>query len=263
MRPISCFIIAKNEELQIAKAINSVKNIASEIIVIDSGSTDKTIEIAKKHGATVIHNDWQGYLEQKKFGESKCQNDWIINLDADEEISTNLEQEIINIFSAGYEDRYAAYNIKMLILHRKDKKPRLFAPCNYYMRLYNKKLVSFANNEGDSTHDDVKLAKDITKENIYLLDGAIWHRSGTSITQLVNKANFYSSQQAESLSLKNRKFSNFRLVGEFFIWFFKAYFIRRYFIFGIDGFVDAMTFSFARFLRLAKLREIYLRNKKN
>ena len=83
MLPISVFIITKNEADRIAQVINAVKKIANEILVIDSGSSDETCKIAAGAGAKVLFNKWQGYGQQKKFGESKCINKWILNIDAD------------------------------------------------------------------------------------------------------------------------------------------------------------------------------------
>lgn len=253
---ISCFIIAKNEEALIAKAIKSVKDIADEIILIDSGSTDKTIEIAEKLGARIIHNDWNGYLNQKIYGESLCKNSWILNIDADEEITKDLRDEISFIKSSGIIDKYKAYRIDFGIIYRDEEKLRFLAPSNTFIRLYNKNFAGFLNNKGDSTHDDVKLNLGFAeKKDVYLLTNKAFHRSGRSITQLVNKANFYSSEQATALACKNRKVSRLRIAFELPFWFLKAFIVRRYFVFGFDGFVDSVIFAFARFIRLAKLLE--------
>ena len=256
MTKISTFIIAKNEEKHIARAINSLKDIVSEIILIDSGSTDRTVEIAQNLGATIIHKEWEGYLKQKIYGESLCQHEWILNIDADEEITADLKEEIELIVSSNLLGKYKAYRINFGIIYRNENYLRFLAPSNSFIRLYNKNFASFKNNEGDSTHDDVKLDNSISEKNdVYLLSCKAFHRSGTSISHLVNKANFYSLEQAIALSQKKRKVSQVRIALELPFWFFKAFIIRRYFIFGFDGFVDSMIFAFARFIRLAKLRE--------
>ena len=90
MIKISAFIITKNEAHRIAKSINSIKNIVDEIIVVDSGSNDDTVIIAEKLGAKVIFNEWPGYVKQKSFAESLCRHDWILNIDADEELTDKL-----------------------------------------------------------------------------------------------------------------------------------------------------------------------------
>lgn len=253
---ISAFIITKNEAARIERAINSVKNIADEVIVVDSESTDETAAIAKSLGAKVVVKPWIGYVGQKSFAESLCKNDWILNIDADEELSKELQNEIEYIFASNNQAQYYAYQIKLLIMHRNDVRPRIFAPYNRCTRLYNKKYASFANTVNSTTHDSVVFNKDVDSTNkIYKLNEDAYHYSGTSIEQLVAKANFYSSEQAKDLVKQKKKPSNIRIATEMIWWFFKAFFIRRYFVFGFDGFVDSMIFAFARFLRLAKLRE--------
>ena len=84
---ISAFIITKNEAPRVAKAINSIKDIVDEIIVVDSGSTDDTVRIAESLGAKVVFNEWPGYVKQKSFAESLCKNNWVLNIDADEELT--------------------------------------------------------------------------------------------------------------------------------------------------------------------------------
>ncbi|KJW02849.1 glycosyl transferase 2 family protein [Rickettsia endosymbiont of Ixodes pacificus] len=262
MTKISAFIITKNEAARIAIAINSVKNIVDEVIVVDNESTDDTVSIAEKLGAKVVIKPWLGYVGQKSFAESLCVNDWVLNIDADEELSKELQDEIEYIFASKNQDQYLAYQIKLLIMHRNDQKPRMFAPFNKCTRLYNKKFASFANTVNNTTHDSVIFNKDVDfAGKIYLLNEAAYHYSGTSIEQLVTKANFYSSEQAKDLMMQDKKVSNTRIAFEMLWWFFKAFFIRRYFVFGFDGFVDSIIFAFARFLRLAKLRESLFKSK--
>ncbi|MDX1923773.1 MAG: glycosyltransferase family 2 protein [Rickettsiaceae bacterium] len=261
MAKISCFIIAKNEELNIAKSISSVIKICEEVIVIDSGSTDKTVEIAESMGARVVFNEWPGYLKQKIYGESLCQNEWILNIDADEELPQDLQDEISTISALDIIEQYKAYRINFIILMNHHIKPKFLAPSNKFIRLYNKNYGSFARNKGDSTHDDVKMDTGIKKDEIFDLFYPAFHRSWTSLAHLVAKSNFYSSQQAEAMERKKRKYSTFRIIFEFPASFLKAFFIRRYFIFGLDGFVVSMIFAFSRYLRLVKLREIYLLKK--
>ncbi len=256
MAKLSVFIIAVNEETRIERAINSVKKMADEIIVIDSGSKDNTVELSQNLGAKVVYNAWPGYTEQKAYGESLCKNDWILNIDADEEISMELQDEIDHIFSEQQQDKYFAYKIKVTIMHRSDLRPRTFAPYNNVVRLYNKKYAGFRGKRSSSTHDSVIFEPNLdTKNKIIDLKARAYHRSGTSIEQLVAKANSYSSQQAIEMIRIGRVPSKFRIGSEILLWFFKAFFIRRYFIFGFDGFVDSIIFAFARFIRLAKARE--------
>ncbi|WP_341757083.1 MULTISPECIES: glycosyltransferase family 2 protein [unclassified Candidatus Tisiphia] len=263
MLKISAFIITKNEAARVTRAINSVKDIVGEIIVVDSGSTDDTVQIVRDLGSKVIFNEWSGYVKQKTFGENLCQNDWILNIDADEELSKELQDEIEFIFASNIQDNYLAYRTKNVILHRNDHKVRRFAPYHKFIRLYNRKYSSFSNNNSTTTHDSVLFNPDINSQGkIYDLNGIIYHRTGMSIEQLVAKANFYSSEQAEDLVKLGRNPSRIRIATETISYFLKSFFIRRYWVFGFDGFVDSMILAFARFIRLAKAREM-LNNKKH
>src|SRR4030042_3183310 len=99
--PISVFIIAKNEADRISVAILAVRDWVDEVIVIDSGSSDDTVAVSVSLGARVVFNEWRGYGPQKVFGESLCSNEWLLNLDADEEISPQLGTEIRALFGQG------------------------------------------------------------------------------------------------------------------------------------------------------------------
>ena len=85
--PLSAFIISKNEADRISRPIKSVIDWVDEVIVVDSGSTDDTVAVAERLGARVVHHEWKGYGAQKRHGEDQCRNHWLLNLDADEEVT--------------------------------------------------------------------------------------------------------------------------------------------------------------------------------
>lgn len=255
---ISAFIIAKNEASRISKAINSVKDLVEEVIVVDSGSTDDTVLIAKNLGAKVIFNEWPGYVKQKSFAEKLCKNNWILNIDADEELTKGLQEEIQQIFNSSQYDNYKAYEINFITLHRHDKKARFLAPSNGFIRLYNKEFCSFSVTLDTTTHDNVNFYNpNEAKKLVYRFKNHGYHRSAISIEQLVAKGNFYSSEQAKDLVSLGRQPSLIRIAFELPLFFLKVFIIRRYFLFGFDGFIDSVIFAFSRFIRLAKAREFY------
>ncbi len=96
---LSVIVIARNEEESLPDCLSSVKTIADEIIVVDSGSTDKTLEVAKRFGAKTFFHDWQGYSVQKQFALDQAAGPWVLNIDADERISTSLAEEIKKVLS--------------------------------------------------------------------------------------------------------------------------------------------------------------------
>jgi len=152
---ISAFIITKNEASRVTRAINSVKDIAEEIIVVDSGSVDDTVSIAESLGAKVIFNEWPGYVKQKSFAESLCKNNWVLNIDADEELTQELQAEIKQIFNSAKYNEYKAYEINFITIHRYDQKARILAPSNGFIRLYDRNFCSFSNTKNATTHDTV------------------------------------------------------------------------------------------------------------
>jgi glycosyltransferase involved in cell wall biosynthesis len=95
MNRISACLITLNEEHNLPRVLASLKDVADEIVVVDAGSTDGTIAIAKQHGAAVFVRPWTNYSEQKNFAAARAQNEWILSLDADEELSTELAQSLM------------------------------------------------------------------------------------------------------------------------------------------------------------------------
>ena len=124
--PISCFIIAMNEEERIARTIKSVIDFMDEVIVIDSGSTDKTEQICRDLGVTFLTNDWSGYGPQKRFGEEQCKHDWVLNIDADEVVTKALMDEIIEKFKGDYA-KVDGYHLRVIYLLPKRQAPLPFA----------------------------------------------------------------------------------------------------------------------------------------
>ena len=259
MTPISVFIIAKNEADRITPIINSVKDLAQEIIVIDSNSSDDTVKICQNLGAKVFNNDWQGYGQQKIFGENLCQNNWILNIDADEEVSTELAQEIKNIFSQKISDEVAGFRIKIVNKFRFEDKPKKLAYFYNQLRLYRKDYAGFKNS---LVHDSVEL-KSNSNYQISQLKNIIYHQSFRSFSHWFDKINSYSSMQAQDAFLKNKKPCYFKIFLSPILAFFKAYFIRRYFIYGLDGIIYSIIFAFSRFAKAIKTKELFTEKNKS
>ncbi len=253
--PLSVFIITKNEADRIVGVINAVKKIADEILVIDSGSEDDTCEVAAKAGAKVMFNKWQGYGLQKIFGENQCRNKWILNIDADEEVSPELCDEIEKIFLQKAHENFYGFRVKIVNKFRFEKKPKKFAYFYNQFRLYNKDFAGFNNS---SVHDSVVLrqAQD-DKGKIGQLKNIIYHQSFRSFSHWIEKINSYSQMQAEDSFKKGKSPSILKVFLTPTFAFLKAYFLRRYFIYGFDGLVYSYIFSFSRFAKVIKTREIF------
>ena len=249
--PISVFIIAKNEADRIATTIASVREWVDEVIVIDGGSTDETITVAKENGAKVEYNQWAGYGLQKRFGEDLCRNNWLLNLDADEEISPELAQEIQNLFAQNAENPEAnsGYTIDIYQMLRGEIKLPAKTQMNRVLRLYDKRKGRFSDSP---VHDSVI----IREGSVAALKGAVYHRSYRSLAHAIEKINSYSTMLAEDLIKRGVKIPKWRLYAEFPASFIKGYFFRGYIFRGSRGFNYAMVYAFSRLLRLAKYYEI-------
>lgn len=245
--PISVFIIAKNEADRIGRPLKSVRDWVDEVIVIDSGSDDDTVELSRSLGARTGFRAWTGYGEQKVYGESLCRNDWILNIDADEEVTPGLRAEIERLFSDGgpAKDHY-----RIPVLLKSDFQTRVHRWTVYQrpVRLYRKSLAGFSES---TVHDSVI----VRSGSVGKLRGVLIHRSFRSVAHHIDKENRYTSAQAEHAFAKGRNIPALRLLIEVPFSFLKAYVIRRQFLNGLDGFVLSYLYAFQRFARLAKIRE--------
>ena len=239
--PISCFIIAQNEADRIGNAIQSLKGLVDEIIVIDSGSTDNTKKICEEMGCKVFFNDWKGFGLQKRKGEEYCRNDWVLNLDADEYLSKELKEEIYNLNLK--RKKFNFFSIKVVPIYPKWKKPRLFSAHHQCVRFYNKKFGRFS----DSPVHDSVLTGDA---DIFYLKNPILHNSVRSYTHPIEKENSYIKLQSKTLKEKNRIVLLIRLIVEFPLAFLKYYIIRRHFTGAITGLTTSLILAYFRWKRI-------------
>ncbi|EFO28516.1 glycosyl transferase family protein [Roseibium sp. TrichSKD4] len=244
--PVSAFLIAKDEADRIGRAIDSVVDWVDEVIVIDSGSQDDTVKIAEAHGARVVFNAWPGYGPQKRFGEDQCCNDWLLNLDADEEITPDLRTEIEALFETNRHEEAGSWRIMIRDVFAHENEPAAWAYGYHQIRLYDRRQGRFS---PSSVHDTVRPDKDTV---IRELSGIMAHRSIRSLDFQVGKYNRYSNMQVADLRERGRQLPRWRLLGEFPIAFFKAYFVRKYMRYGWWGFILSINYAHARFLRVAK-----------
>ena len=253
MIPISVFIITKNEADRIGNVIKMAAKIADEIIVIDSGSVDETVKISSALGAKVIFNAWNGYGAQKIFGELQCRNKWILNLDADEELSPELCDEITRVFADKIADAVAGFKIKIVNKFPFEQRPKKLAYYYNQIRLYN---IDFAGFKNSTVHDSVVL-KSPHQQQILQLNNIVYHQSFRSYSHWLDKINSYSSMQAKDAFEKNKCPSIVKVFLTPTLAFLKAYFVRRYFIYGVNGIIYSYIFAFSRFVKMIKIREMY------
>lgn len=246
--PISVFIIARDEADRIGRAIESVRDWVDEVIVIDSGSEDDTVELSEQLGARVVFNEWEGYGQQKVFGEGLCRNDWLLNIDADEEVSEQLGAEIRALFENGEPDKQA-YTVPVLPLYPFQDKGHPWTAFHHPIRLYDRRRAGF---KDSAVHDSVI----VHDGKVGDLKGMLIHRSFRSLTHHVDKANEVSLARAGDLVERGRDPSALSLLLVPFFAFLKSYILRREFVNGVDGIVISHMYAFQRFIRLAKTREL-------
>jgi glycosyltransferase involved in cell wall biosynthesis len=241
----SIFIIALNEADRIGRTIEAVRSLSDDIILVDSGSTDGTQEIAKLAGARVIHNDWPGYGPQKRFAEMQCRHNWLFNIDADEFVTADLVDEIRGLMQQDRES-FDGVEVPIAEMFPGEKAPHRFAYTLKPVRIYNRQRGRYAES---IVHDRVAFDQ---PPRIKRLKHIIHHVSVRSIGDQIDKLNAYSSMQVKDMAIRGKPVSTLRLFVEFPSAFFKAYVIRRHFLRGIYGFMTSMNFAFYRWLRIAK-----------
>ena len=250
--PISAFIICCNEKNRICHAINSLSDLVSEIVVVDSGSTDGTIEYLASCGIKAVHRNWDGYVNQKIYAESLCTHDWVLNLDADEALSDKLITEIKTLFNIA-EPKPAAYKIKKVFVDPLKNKLNPFNPYLHFILLYHKSVASYKTCYGSLYQDSVKMIHPTHRPKY--LRHPIWHRSKVSLCQMISKMNAYTELQADEMVHKKRHFGAVRSLIEIPFTFFKYFILRRYFMLGRAGLHDSVFWAFGRFIKQAKTWE--------
>lgn len=243
--PISVFIIAFNEADRIGRTLRAVRELTDDLIVVDSGSSDATREIAEQLGARVIVNPWPGYGPQKRFAEEQCRHDWMLNIDADEVIPANLAAEIAAQFRNG-DPAVDAYEIRIAEIFPGEGAPHPLAYALAPVRLYRRSKGRYS---PSTVHDRVDLA---AGARVRRLKGIIHHFSVRSLGEQLAKLNSYTDALADDLDIRGQSVSTLRLFLEFPASFLKAYIGRRHFVRGLYGFMTAMNFAFYRYLRVAK-----------
>lgn len=246
-QPLSVVIITLNAATQIEACLQSAR-FADQIVVVDSGSRDGTVEIAVKYGAKVVRHEWLGFGPQKQFAVEQAAHHWVLCLDADERVSRELRDSIEAVLR---QPQFSAYRM-----------PR----CNRFMgrwlrhgegypdwslRLFDRRVARWSE---DPVHEKV-----ICPATVGLLKGDLLHESQESLAAYLDKQNRYTSLQAEALHRQGRRARLGHLVISPALRFIKFYFLRGGFLDGVPGLVHIAVGCFNSFIKYAKL--IALRQK--
>jgi glycosyltransferase involved in cell wall biosynthesis len=242
---ISATVVALNEEANLPRAIESLR-CCDEIVVIDSGSSDRTIAIAARLGARVIESEWRGYAAQKNFAAEQAMNDWILSIDADEALSESLEAEIWEIKRGG--PHADAYTIPRMAQYM----GRWILHCGWYpdrkVRLYDRRKARWV---GEYVHESVEVSGKVAHLNSNLL-----HYTCASLSQHLKTTDRYTTLAAQELVAQRSKVPLWRLLVSPPWAFFKTYFIQRGFQDGFEGLVIAYMAAVYVFVKYAKARSM-------
>lgn len=242
---ISAAIITLNEQRNIARAIESLR-CCDEIVVVDSGSTDRTCEIATNLGARVFEADWRGYAGQKNYATDQCSHNWVLSLDADEALSEALEAEIWQLKKSGpaadgYTMPRLAQYLGKWIFHsgwHPDRKVRLF----------DRRKAKWT---GEFVHESVKV-----EGSVEHLDANLLHFTCQSLSEHLKSMDRYTTLAAEQI-IESRKQIGWKELALNPAWtFFNTYFLKRGFQDGFEGLAIAQMAAIYNFVKYAKARSM-------
>ncbi len=245
---LSVAIITYNEENNLNRCLESVNGVADEVVVIDSGSEDRTQEIARAAGAKVIEHRFEGHIEQKNFAMHQCQNDMILSLDADEALSRGLSD---SIQKAKQNEPKPAYIMNRLTNYRGN----WIKHCGWYpdskVRLFDRRKSSWG---GENPHDKIILEDGIRPTKV---EGDILHYSYPDLGSHLKQIDYFTSIMAKGMVASGKKPSMLKeLFGAPFK-FFQSYFLQLGFLDGYAGFQICKISAFATYMKYSRLREYY------
>jgi glycosyltransferase involved in cell wall biosynthesis len=243
---ISATIITLTEERNIARAVESLR-CCDEILVVDSGSADGTLDIARKLGARVIETGWRGYAKQKNFAAAEAEQDWIFSLDADEALSEALEGEIWEIKNNG--PRFDGYTM-----------PRLAQYCGRWirhsgwypdrkLRLYHRAKAAWV---GEYVHESVVMHSG----EVGALEGEILHFTCASVSEHLKTLDRYTTLAAQEVAARGAGIPIGRLLIDPAWTFVRTYFVHRGFLDGAEGASIAWMAALYTYLKYAKARQM-------
>ncbi|HLF17950.1 MAG TPA: glycosyltransferase family 2 protein [Candidatus Omnitrophota bacterium] len=249
--PLSIIILAKNEELNIKECIESVHGWADEVVIIDDGSSDQTLKLARAFTDKVFTRKMDLEGRQRNFGVSKAKNDWVMMLDCDERPTPELKQEIAATLSNPPENVVAFWIPQICYLGNVRLKYGGWS--NPHIRLYNKNFVQWSEAAYDVVHPGIKLAPGTKGRN---LKESLIHYNYANIEDFIRKVNNHSTLEAVKWYLDGRKMSRARAMRRTVDRFFRRFVRKKGYKDGYYGFVAAALSGFYEFAAYSKYCEI-------
>ena len=247
MPSLSVVIITLNEEKNIARCLESLQGIADDIVVVDSGSTDRTEEICTSFGVRFFQKEWMGYSEQKNYANTLAAHDWIFSIDADESLSELLRQSILKIKANEGPDNYRIC--------------RLTNYCGKWVRhsgWYPDLKVRFFDRTQTKWEGHIHERLTVGDEKaIPVLEGDCYHYSYYTLEQHKKQADAFSSLSAEDLFARGKKVGAFKRGFAPLFKFFKIHILQAGFLDGSAGLDIARISAHAVYLKYRKLKNLY------
>ncbi|MEX2115496.1 MAG: glycosyltransferase family 2 protein [Bacteroidota bacterium] len=248
MIDLSVVIITFNEERNVDRCLRSVKELADEVVIVDSFSKDKTVDLCRSLGARVVEHLFEGHIEQKNFALSQAHFPYVLSLDADEEVSAELLASILSIKSAWSHDAYEMSRMTNYcgswIRHGgwyPDRKVRLF----------DKRKAGWG---GTNPHDRVVLNDGAT---VMTLKGDLLHYSYYNLSDHIRQIDYFTGISAQTMFDQGRRPSLIKMILGPIVRFVRDYILKSGFMDGYAGLTIAVLSAQAVFIKYSKLRQLY------
>ncbi|MEW5974903.1 MAG: glycosyltransferase family 2 protein [Acidobacteriota bacterium] len=243
---ISAAIITLNEEANLARCLESVRDVADEMVVVDAGSTDRTQDIAEQHGARVFVREWRSYSDQKNYAAGLADFDWILSLDADECLSPLLRQRLLDLKVS--QPQFQAYAFPRLARYL----GRWIRHSGWYpdrkVRLYDRTRAQWV---GDFVHESLKV-----DGTVGTVEADLLHYTCNSISEHAERLDRYTTLAANELRARGKHAGMTSMLGASLAAFVKSYCLKLGFRDGRQGCLIAAFAAYYNFLKYAKLWEL-------
>jgi len=242
--PLSAVIITRNAASSLTNCLKAL-SFCDEILVVDSGSTDRTIALASDRGARILHQDWLGFGAQKQFAVSQATHDWVLCVDADERVSDALQESIVQALC---KPDFLAYRFPRCnrFLGRYLRHGEGYPDWN--LRLFDRRHARWST---DTVHEKV-----LTQVPVGSLDGDLLHDSAESLGAYLDKQNRYTTLAAQQAHAEGQRSHAGHLVLSPVLRFLKFYFLRLGFLDGLPGLVHILIGCGNSFAKHAKIIEL-------
>lgn len=241
---LSAVLITKNAAGRLAGCLSSL-SFCDEIVVVDSGSTDRTVEIAQSFNARVVNHDWLGFGRQKQFAVDQADHDWVLCIDADESVSPQLAKDIVRTLQSPATPVYRMPRCNRFLgrwLRHGEGYP------DWSLRLFDRRLARWSD---DVVHEKVLYA--VTPGT---LDGDLLHESADDLRDYLEKQNRYTTLAAQQLFERGHSVNALHLVASPVVRFMKFYIFRLGFLDGLPGLAHTVVGCMNSFMKYAKLAEL-------